>query len=68
VASVGFHTIEVIAKTNEVILAGQHGPNVVICVHAKVALGGTAAITVRSSDPDLSQAACTSIAAAVQAP
>jgi hypothetical protein len=64
-ARAGFHVVEVIAKTAEVILAAQHGSNVV-AVHAKLT-GGTAAVTVRSADAALAQAACAFLAAALQA-
>jgi len=62
----GLHVIEIIGKTMEVILAATHGASgTVACVHAKIAVGGTVVVTVRSTNPNLSAAMCEFIPAAL---
>jgi hypothetical protein len=63
-SSAGFHIVEVIASTCEVILAAtlqqqQSSSPAVVCVHCKIAPGlkATAQITARSTDPSLAEAA-----------
>jgi len=67
----GFHVVEVIAKTSEVILAAACAGPVehVVCVHCKLAPGQAAAtVTTRSTNPALGAAALAFLVAAAATP
>jgi hypothetical protein len=55
----GFHVIEIIGSTMEVILSGSSPTGTLVCLHAKILAGSSSAtFTVRSSDKQLSQSLC----------